>query len=437
MTVHLLDLPDELLCLIVSCFQTTSPRTYCTEQDWASARAYMNCCKRLQTATRNEPWTGNAFPPDRWPAASSDLIMTRLTAFFSGWELCSERVERLAEHTQHPQIINRIRDLRLPLVQTQQHADQQTHIYDRRLADTVKLFSTKLASMQLVFADWESGDGDAHTVESMHSALARDRRLPLCFRTIEAAAIYMPVLASVSFEGIRTGEDHGLVLSLLRKAPQVEHLSLSYRMDWAVLNALHQAGDVIQSTNLWRIIGDMEKLRTLRISCLPADDIGKDRDWKPDVWLPQLRRLDLCRVPMSRGLLSKMLSSGPGLVALALDEYSAQYLSSFAAEGRGLVQASVLRHLTLAGLSSSLCQGALKPFAAARLTKLDLSLSSIEDAFNFMDYYKTTPLGFAVEGIILNIHSEEMPWSARLVQRYKAIYAKKGIELEVRLMSFH
>ena len=59
--VELLDLPDEMLCQIVQCCRNRS--TYYSEKDWQGALALMTSCKRLQHATRLEPWTG-AWLPD-------------------------------------------------------------------------------------------------------------------------------------------------------------------------------------------------------------------------------------------------------------------------------------------------------------------------------------------------------------------------------------
>ena len=48
---ELLDLPDELLCCIVRCFRAGN-----NYDDWTTAQCFMRTCKRIQYATRHEPW---------------------------------------------------------------------------------------------------------------------------------------------------------------------------------------------------------------------------------------------------------------------------------------------------------------------------------------------------------------------------------------------
>ena len=337
-------------------------------------------------------------------------------------------MDRLAEHAQHPGIINRIRDLRVPLIQGKKHKRTKHHNYDARLAETIGLFNRALTSVQLVFEDWDSS-GNTHVLEDMENTLASDRHIPICFRAIDAINTFMPNITNLAFEGIRSGEDHGLVLSVLRRASHVKHLSISYRMDWAVLTVIRNVGDNVESRNLWRLMGDMEQLETLRLSCLPARDVKTSEDWTPDVWQPRLKRLDLCRVPMSRGLLHTMITRAPELLSLALDEYSAQFLPMLPA-----VASSSLRYFTLAGINIALCQQAMKPFLSAHIVRLDLSLSEVSESMMFLNQYGREPIGFAgLHAIVLNLHNDTNEGITNIVvAQNRALFAAQGIELEVR-----
>jgi hypothetical protein len=355
--------------------------------------------------------------------------MTDYRSGKTGWELCSERVERLREHVDYPRIIQRIRDLRCPVVQTEAHAGSKHRDYDTLLAQTIGLFNKNLSSIQIVFQDWDSSSNN-HILEDMQRDLANDRRSPLCFRAIEAVSCFIPTITCLTFEGIRSGEDHGLVLSILRKAVNVKLLTLNYRMDWAVMDYIQTTGDNVESRNLWRMIGDMERLDSLRMSCLPARDIDEKKDWTPDYWLPKLKRLDLCRVPMCRGLLHTIIeTAGPEMIALAVDEYSSRFLPSLPKR-----QSTSLRYLTLAGINVNKCQEAMTPFLNAHLVRLDLSLTTLAETMIFLQQYQLEPIGFAgLQNIVVNLHNvlnEDMP--ERLIRIHKDIFASRGIALEIR-----
>ena len=289
-------------------------------------------------------------------------------------------MRRLDQHKNHPRVIDAVRDLKVPWVQ-----DTSLHLapnatYDTALANAVRLFR-RLQDIQIVFQPWDGiWEGGVTTVDER---LALSRALPYCFSAVDAVATFLPTLTSITFDGIRSLEDHGLVLDVLRQNPQIKKVDLSYRMDWAVIVVIRTGNaEAVQSRNLWRLLGRSEALTHLRMTCMPAKDLSNapDVNWRPDVWLPTLRSLDLCRVPVSQELLQAIFARSSQCLSLAFDEQAIPLLARIKPP-----PFPDLRYLTLAGLEAADCLQALAFFKSPPIHTLDLSLP--REANDFLRQY--------------------------------------------------
>ncbi|CAD6585701.1 MAG: hypothetical protein CYPHOPRED_003178 [Cyphobasidiales sp. Tagirdzhanova-0007] len=293
--------------------------------------------------------------------------------------------------------------------------------YDEELGRAISLFE-RLDDLYISFCDWKPPTKAEDPEETL--SIAKD--IPYCFNSIRITSFHCHNITSLSFSGIRSKEDHGMLMQSLPQAKGLKRLSLVYRFDFLLSSLGPGFSGGLDSKDFWNTVGELEKLRKLVVAYMPLDDLEFDSRWSPKTFKPLLTHVCLEEVALSRGVTSALFQNSKNLRSLTAGKHLIQHLAALPA-----MPYPHLGDLDLSLPNVSEAFDALSLFKNAPLQSLAMTIPKIQD---FLHSYPESTLRHPTltNMAVYEIYSEaEQMMTQDAKRQWVARYGERGIDLEV------